>query len=166
MALKGNLRDFSTTQLLNLINLAAKAMLGKPLPAKAKDLWLNLLHIHGSDVMFDLFVDYPVQIINWHDRDTPPSLRGGQDRFSGVVCGGLQREKTMVFGTPDEVLAEARDAIQATGGERFILGTGCVVPVIAPHGNIHRLIYPVRHIDNVPPLYDNIVPQSSLRKSR
>ena len=31
---------------------------------------------------------------------------------------------------------EAADAIAQTGGRRFILGTGCVVPVIAPHGNI------------------------------
>jgi uroporphyrinogen decarboxylase len=102
----------------------------------ARGLWLNLLHLHGENVMFDLVADYPVAIINWHDRDTPPSLRGGQDHFSGVVCGGLQREKTMVLGTPDEVMAEARDAILATGGERFILGTGCVIPITAPRGNI------------------------------
>jgi uroporphyrinogen decarboxylase len=102
----------------------------------AQRLWLNMLHLHGEDVMFDLVSGYPVAIINWHDRDTPPSLRRGQDHFPGAVCGGLQREKTMVLGTPDEVYAEARDAIEATGGERFILGTGCVVPIIAPRGNI------------------------------
>jgi uroporphyrinogen decarboxylase len=34
------------------------------------------------------------------------------------------------------VEAEARDAIEQTGGRRFILGTGCVVPVIASHGNL------------------------------
>ena len=28
------------------------------------------------------------------------------------------------------------DAIRQTGGRRLLLGTGCVVPVIAPHGNI------------------------------
>jgi uroporphyrinogen decarboxylase len=31
---------------------------------------------------------------------------------------------------------EAADAIQQTSGKRFILGTGCVVPIIASHGNI------------------------------
>jgi uroporphyrinogen decarboxylase len=34
-----------------------------------KDLWLNVLHLHGDNVMFDRFIDYPVQVINWHDRD-------------------------------------------------------------------------------------------------
>ena len=38
----------------------------------AKGLWLNVLHLHGNDVMFDLAADYPVQVWNWHDRDTPP----------------------------------------------------------------------------------------------
>ena len=31
---------------------------------------------------------------------------------------------------------QAADAIRQTGGRRLLLGTGCVVPVIAPHGNI------------------------------
>jgi uroporphyrinogen decarboxylase len=42
----------------------------------------------------------------------------------------------MVLGTPIQVQTEARVAIQATQGKRFILGTGCVMPIITPHGNI------------------------------
>jgi len=51
-----------------------------------------------------------------------------------VLCGGLRRE-TMVYGSAEDVHAEAMDAIQQTGGQRLMLGTGCVVPIIAPHGN-------------------------------
>ena len=102
----------------------------------AQGLWLNMLHLHGTEVMFDLLSDYPVQIINWHDQETWPSLATGLKRFPGAVCGGLQRERTMVLGTPDQVRVEAMAAIQATGGQRFILGTGCVVPITAPYGNL------------------------------
>jgi len=102
----------------------------------ARALWLNVLHLHGVHVMFDLFVDYPVAVINWHDRETEPDLIEGQKRFSGAVCGGLQRERTLVLGTPEQVTAEAKDAILATGGKRFILGTGCVVPITAPRANL------------------------------
>jgi uroporphyrinogen decarboxylase len=42
----------------------------------------------------------------------------------------------MVLGTPESVEKEAREAIQVTDGKRFILGTGCVVPITAPYGNI------------------------------
>ena len=33
-------------------------------------------------------------------------------------------------------MQESEDAIAQTGGERLILGTGCVLPIIAPYGNI------------------------------
>jgi uroporphyrinogen decarboxylase len=100
------------------------------------ELWLNMLHLHGEAVMFDAFTNYPMQILNWHDRDTPPSLAEAQARYNGVVCGGLRRERTMVLGDPQTVTAEALDAMRATGGRRFILGTGCVLPIIAPRANI------------------------------
>ncbi len=98
--------------------------------------WFNLLHLHGQEVMFEQVLDFPVQAINWHDRETAPSLAEGMTRFPGVVCGGLRRHESMVLGTPESVAEEAEDAIQATNGERFILGTGCVTPTIAPHANI------------------------------
>jgi uroporphyrinogen decarboxylase len=102
----------------------------------ARGLWLNMLHLHGEAVMFEQVLDYPAAIINWHDRQTQPDLRGALKRFDGVVCGGLRQWETMVLGSPEQVRAEAEDAIQATGGTRFILGTGCVLPTTAPYGNI------------------------------
>ena len=101
----------------------------------AKSLWCNLLHLHGLNVYFDLLAEYPVQIVNWHDRETPPTLAEAQKRFGGVVCGGVS-QNTIVFRDSSQVREEAADAMQQTKGRRFILGTGCVVPVIAPHGNI------------------------------
>jgi uroporphyrinogen decarboxylase len=98
--------------------------------------WLNLLHLHGEAVMFDLFVDYPVAVWNWHDRETPPALAEAQRKVSGAVLGGLSRVKALVRGTPEQVIAEAREAIAQTGGRRFILGTGCVVPIHAPEVNL------------------------------
>ncbi len=101
-----------------------------------QDFWLNMLHIHGTEIMFDQFIDYPVQVLNWHDQETSPSLSEAREKFPGTVCGGLQRIQTMVLGTPEEIKAEAREAIRQTGGRKFILGTGCVVPITAPHGNL------------------------------
>jgi uroporphyrinogen decarboxylase len=102
----------------------------------AGDLWLNVLHLHGNRVMFDLLADYDVQVVNWHDRETPPTLAGGQQRFQGAVIGGLRQWETMLRGTPDDVRREAQDAIEQTDGRRFMLGTGCVTPITAPWANI------------------------------
>jgi uroporphyrinogen decarboxylase len=107
-----------------------------PLLASAKGLWLNMVHLHGQNVMFNAVADYPAGILNWHDREGDPSLAKALEQFQGVLCGGLRQWETMVLGTPDKVIAEAREAIQATGGKRFILGTGCVTPTTAPYGNL------------------------------
>ncbi len=98
--------------------------------------WVNMLHLHGEEIFFKEFVDFPVQVINWHDRETYPDLAEGKELFSGVVCGGLQRIHTMVLGTPEQVRAETRDAIISTQNQRFILGTGCVLPITTPRANI------------------------------
>lgn len=102
----------------------------------ARGLWFNLLHVHGQHIMFDLVADYPVHAINWHDQETPPSLRQALGRFSGALVGGLRQWETLLRGTPDQVRAEVRAALDQTGGRRLIVGTGCVTPITAPFGNL------------------------------
>jgi uroporphyrinogen decarboxylase len=104
--------------------------------AAVQDLWLNLVHLHGEPVMFDLVAQYPAQVMNWHDRETPPTLAESLGRFKGAACGGWRQWETMVLGTPEQVRSEAQDAITQTGGRRLILGTGCVTPVTAPRANL------------------------------
>ncbi|MFZ5819740.1 MAG: uroporphyrinogen decarboxylase family protein [Chloroflexota bacterium] len=111
----------------------------------AKSHWLNMLHLHGRDVHFSLLSSFHFPIVNWHDRETPPSLaealqtsevaKTSEVSAGFTVCGGLGRD-TLVYREQAEVQEEAREAIQQTGGRRFILSTGCVTPVIAPHGNL------------------------------
>ena len=86
--------------------------------------------------MLNQVADYPVQVVNWHDRETAPSLAEAVTIFPGVLCGGLRRWDTMVLGSPGNVVAEAHDAIRTTDGRRFILGTGCVSSTVTPHGNL------------------------------
>ncbi|MDY6873426.1 MAG: uroporphyrinogen decarboxylase family protein [Chloroflexota bacterium] len=107
-----------------------------PLLEAVDDLWLNMIHLHGSSVMFDLLSDYPVQVMNWHDRETPPTLAEGLKSFPGAVCGGISRIESMELGTPEMIRKEAEDAYRQTDGKRLILGTGCVIPVTTPFGNI------------------------------
>ena len=103
------------------------------------NLWCNLLHLHGDNIYFELASEFSFQIVNWHDRETPPSLaealQTSEVSRGFAVCGGLGRD-TLVYREQAEVQREAQDAIAQTNRKRLILSTGCVVPVIAPHGNI------------------------------
>ncbi|KAF0107133.1 MAG: hypothetical protein FD146_1974 [Anaerolineaceae bacterium] len=110
----------------------------------ATGLWCNLLHLHGLNVYFQLITHYSslFSIVNWHDRETYPSLVEAKtseffknSEVCPALCGGIS-QKSIVFADSSRVREEAADAIAQTGGRRFLLGTGCVVPVIAPHGNL------------------------------
>jgi len=123
----------------SLLTLEEYKTLGVPFDKKtlepASELWCNLLHLHGNEVYFEVVSEFSFQIVNWHDRDTPPSLAEAQKLYSGTVCGGLGRD-TLVYRDQAAVKEEARDALAQTNGQRLILSTGCVVPVIASHGNL------------------------------
>ncbi|HXH60159.1 MAG TPA: uroporphyrinogen decarboxylase family protein, partial [Fimbriimonadaceae bacterium] len=106
---------------------------------------VTLMHLHGDDPMFELVDEYPIQMVNWHDRETSPSLGEGKERFAkGAVVGGIGREGVMLHGTPEQVTAEVQDAIAQTGGERFVVSTGCVTMVPTPEANIRAVCDVVR----------------------
>jgi uroporphyrinogen decarboxylase len=117
--------DFGTTYDLRILSETA-------------DLWLNMLHIHGQEIMFKEVADYPVQIINWHDRENTVSLADGLRRVGGAVSGGVSRS-TLYEESPAGTLAEANGAMEQTGGRRFMLGVGCVAMSNTPLRNIRAL---------------------------
>ncbi len=97
---------------------------------------LALLHLHGTSPMFGLTSAYPVDVVNWHDRETEPSLAEGQRLFKeGAVCGGLDRN-AFVDASPEDVHASVRDARAQTDDRGLIVGTGCVTLTTTPAANI------------------------------
>ena len=104
----------------------------------ANDRWLNILHIHSTDIMFDELADYPFPIVNWHDRETGLSLRRGLEKIKGAASGGVDHW-TLHQESPEQMLEEIEDAIAQTNGRRLLLGTGCVAMVTTPLRNIRAL---------------------------
>jgi uroporphyrinogen decarboxylase len=102
----------------------------------AELMWIRLLHIHGTNIFFDSMLDYPINILNWHDRSTSPSIAESRKLYKGVICGGLGRIDTLVLGDSTGIHNQAREAFEMAGQRNFILGTGCVVPMTASYGNL------------------------------
>lgn len=124
-------REFSRTYDLPILN-------------ELNGFWLNMLHLHGETGAFDWVADYPVQIINWHDRENPVDLPIGISKTRAAVCGGISRLETMLNGEPGDVAEQVRSAADSTGGKRLIIGTGCVMMTTTPQVNIEAACRAVR----------------------
>ncbi len=105
---------------------------------------LSILHIHGLNIMFDLLRDYPVQMLNWHDRRTTPSLAEAQKQFQGVVAGGINELDVLQKGTAEQVRSQIKDAFEQTKGLRMMIAPGCVIPINTPDENIRAAIQAVK----------------------
>lgn len=87
------------------------------------------------------FKQYPVHCINWdaHEHtwiDTGKRIYG--DKFA--ICGGLNRETTLRKGTPLQVEAEVKKAIEDAGENGgFMVGPGCTVYQDMPKENYNAV---------------------------
>lgn len=105
---------------------------------------LNMLHAHGDDIMFDELAQYPVEMLNWHDRLTMPSIQQARPKFKGLLVGGLNEYATLQGGTEQAVVEQAHDAIRQAGGRGLMLGPGCVLPVTTPEASIQAVLHAAR----------------------
>jgi len=91
--------------------------------------WFNVVHMCGSKLHFDLVSEMPSQVVSWsiHNLGTP-TLSQGRNLSGRAVMGGLGQRKSLLYGPPAEVQAEAKRAIADTGGRGLLLAPGCSVP--------------------------------------
>lgn len=102
----------------------------------ARDGWFNTLHIHGSRIMFDEFLDYPIHALNWHDSHEYPSLRRAREMTDLCIIGGLDEEGPVSYGTPFEVIEEVAAFLRETNLKGVMVGPGCVTIPKPPENNI------------------------------
>jgi uroporphyrinogen decarboxylase len=97
----------------------------------------TVLHVCGNGVLFDEFVDYPVQAISWALAEGNPSLREGHRRTGRAVMGGLPAKPVIATLTPDAVAERARAAVKDMEGRALLLGPDCSVNPDTPDALLH-----------------------------
>lgn len=96
----------------------------------------NVLHVCRSENRLLDLADYPVAAFSWAATDpTNPSLAEAAKKLPGAVIGGLSNE-ALVAATPELARAEARAALEQTGGRRFFLAGPCSVPTTTRPENV------------------------------
>jgi uroporphyrinogen decarboxylase len=108
-----------------------------PVLAAAAPAPFNVLHVCGSDVLFDEFVDYPVQAISWAQVDGNPSLADGRRRTGRAVMGGLPAKPLIGTLSADAVAARARAAVREMDGRGLLLGPDCSINPDTPDALLH-----------------------------
>ena len=101
---------------------------------------LTIIHAHGESLMFERLAALPGHAWNWDDRATPPTLAEAAAMVPGAVVGGLHQWNTLRDGTPEQSVAEARDAIAQTNGRGLIIAPGCVLPMETPDATVSAVI--------------------------
>jgi uroporphyrinogen decarboxylase len=99
------------------------------------------VHLHGNDVLFDRFADFPAHALNWYDRAGKPSLTEARVRTSLALAGGIDQAGTLLTGSADQIAGQIVEAIAQLEGRGLLLAPGCCLPVATPHANL----LPVRH---------------------
>ena len=110
-----------------------------------KDAPFNVLHVCRQNNHLARLLDYPVSAFHWAAHSPSNlSLADIASRTDRALMGGVSHDSTMPGGSPADVLAEARHAIEQTGGRRFLLAPGCSISPQTPEANLQALVEAAR----------------------
>ena len=88
--------------------------------------WFNVIHAHGSDIMFDILKDYPVHAFNWHVGESLPQIEEARDTLDCALMGGLNRADVKE-NRKTRIHNQIYRIIKATNGRNILITPGCVV---------------------------------------
>ena len=98
---------------------------------------MNVLHVCRPHNMLDLLLDYPVAAVNWAVHAPGNlSLAEAMAKTGKALMGGVDERHALLSGSPDDVRAQVREALQQTGGRRFLLAPGCSISPQTPPENL------------------------------
>lgn len=103
----------------------------------------RLVHVHGVQAHLDLFLDYPANMLNWHDRLAGPSLAEIRDRFPGTVVGGINEEGAIIGPDAGAMRREVRAGWPDLTAPRTVISAGCVLPVAVREDVVEALVQEV-----------------------
>ena len=106
--------------------------------------WFNVLHLCGSSLHFGLSRKLPLGVVSWsiHNKGNP-SLAEGAELSGKPVMGGLSMHGPLVYGSPEGVVTEAREALRDIGGRPFLLAPGCSIAPRARDANLQAMMMAV-----------------------
>lgn len=108
----------------------------RPVLDAAGDGWLNMLHLCGKGIYFEMAETLATPLINWLVSPPNPSLRAGRETANRAVIGGVSPKPQIRTMRPDDVAQEVRSALDETDGLQMMIGPGCSISPDTPEENL------------------------------
>ncbi|MBR2546410.1 MAG: hypothetical protein IKE93_09640 [Erysipelotrichaceae bacterium] len=92
---------------------------------EASDGFADAVHCHGSDIMYDILKEYPVDIFNWHAGESLPTIEEAK-KMNKCLMGGIIRGD-ITESNHTRIREQIRHCWDVMGGIHHILSPGCVI---------------------------------------
>jgi uroporphyrinogen decarboxylase len=106
---------------------------------------LNVLHVCRPSNMLERLLDYPYAAVNWAVH-APKNLTlvDAMSKTDRAVMGGVDERHVLLAGSADDVRVQVAEALQSTGGRRFLLAPGCSIEPRTPPKNLRAAVAAVK----------------------
>ena len=107
-----------------------------------------VLHLHGVNPDYEMATKLPIDAINWHDQQTPPSLSEARKIFKGGLLGGLNAESWKGITNPRDISPLITSAYKSFEGPGLMIAPGCVIPQFVSDSIIEAAVTTIKNLKN------------------
>ncbi len=88
----------------------------------------NLLHVHGTDVYLELFLDYPANALNWPAHHSAYGIRRTRSLTDKCIVCGIDERGAIAQGKMRGTISQVTASVNEAGPANFMVGSECTVP--------------------------------------
>jgi uroporphyrinogen decarboxylase len=100
--------------------------------SEVKDAPFNILHVHGSSVYLELFLDYPKSALNWPSHHSAYPMSKVRKLTDRCLVAGIDERGPLAQGKMRGTIAQMNEALAQAGRTNFMFGSECTIPPETP----------------------------------
>jgi uroporphyrinogen decarboxylase len=97
-----------------------------------EDAPFNMLHVHGTSVHFELFLDYPVAVLNWPSHQSAWSIGRVREMTDRCIAAGIDERGPLAQGRMRGTISQIDEAVEQAGRTKFMVACECSIPPQTP----------------------------------
>jgi uroporphyrinogen decarboxylase len=88
----------------------------------------NMLHVHGTGVYLEMFLDYPANTLNWPAHHSDYNVIQTSTLTDKCLVAGIDERGPITEGRMRATISQVTEAVNQAPRERFMVGSECTVP--------------------------------------